>query len=509
MKTQSQANNKRIAKNTLMLYVRMLFLMVVQLYTSRVILKVLGVEDFGIYNIVGGIVVAFSFLNSALASATQRYLNYELGTGDLEKLRHVFSSSIYAHILIIICIFILSETIGLWFINIKLNLPHERMDAALWTYQLSILIFCINIVKAPFHAVIIASERMDFYAWLSIIEAVLKLITVYILVFVSYDKLIVYSALLVVVNLSIVLCYITYCRRKHVYVRSSLVFNRKLIREIFNFSTWSCYGNLSNVVSSQGLNFVLNIFFSVVANAAMGIANQVSSAIGGFITNFQTAVNPQLIKLYASKNIEEMVTLIHRSSKFSFFLYAIIVFPLLINTEYILELWLGEVPVYAVLFCQLILIDQVFLAASGSLWVSAQATGVIKPYMLVVGTLNIISLPLAYIFMRLGYNAGMVLIAKIIMDLLTYIYRIWFLKVHIGMSVCDYLKNVIRPVLLIICISFVLYRIFGYITIVNLWMLILNVGICVFLMSLLCFTMGLTKKEREYCINIIRNKIHG
>lgn len=506
---KNQSSNKRIAKNTFLLYVRMLVLMLISLYTSRVILRVLGVEDFGVYNIVGGVVVSFSFLNGALASATQRYLNYELGTGDKEKLQRVFSSSIYAHILIIVGVVILCETVGLWFIETQLELPNERMTAALWAYQLSIFVFCLNIAKAPFNAVIIASEKMGFYAWLSIIEAVLKLAVVYMLTFISWDKLIVYSALLAIVSIIITLCYMLYCRTNYSYVRTSLIFDGKLVKEIFKFSTWSCYGNLSNIVSSQGLNFVLNIFFSVIANAAMGIANQVSSAIGGFIMNFQTAVNPQLIKLYASRNLEEMIKLIHRSSKLSFFLYAIIAFPLLTNTNYVLTLWLGSVPEYATLFCQLVLINQVFMTISGPLWVSAQATGVIKSYMLIVGTLNIISLPVAYLFMRLGYDAGMVLVAKIVMDLLTYIYRVWYLKIHINMGIREYMNYVLKPITAIALVACVMYYAFTKIGTASFTMLVANVCISVLLMMILCYSIGLSKEEKKYCITIIRKKLHA
>ena len=509
IKDMDTAANKRIVKNTIYLYVRMLILMLVSLYTSRIILKILGVEDFGIYNVVGGVVVLFSFLNNALAGATQRFLNYEIGIGEGNKLKLVFSSSIFAHVLIIAGIILLSETIGLWFVSTQLNIPEERQSVVFWVYQLSIIVFCLNIIKAPYNAVLIAHEKMDFYAYFSIMEVLLKLGVVYLLLYIPYDKLITYSTLLVGVNLLVTLSYMYYSVRKFPYSKLSLNFDKSLVRQIFNFSMWSCYGNLSNVVSTHGLNFVLNAFFGVIANASMGIATQVTAAIGGFVGNFQTAVNPQLIKLYAAKNIKEMTSLIFYSSKMSFFLYFIMLSPVLLNMDYILHLWLGEVPQYASFFCQLMILDQLLFTMSGPLWVSAQASGIIKVYMLVVGTLNMISLPLAYVFMLMGYDAGMVLCAKIIMDIITYGYRIYYLKKNISMSIYEYMRLVAKPTMSVIIVCSPIFYVFSNFQINSISMLVVSVVVFVSLLVIASYYIGLTRKERIFCTQTIKNKLYG
>ena len=298
-------NNKRIAKNTLMLYVKMGVMMLVQLYTSRVVLQTLGVDDFGIYNVVGGVVVLFSFLNAAMSSATQRFLNFELGKGDLVQVGRVFSMSLTVHFCIAGLVLLLAETVGLWFLNSELNIPAERMVAANWVYQFSVATTLLGILLVPYNATIIAHERMGFYAWTSIVKAVLLLVIVYFLSIGEVDKLILYAGLVFAVNALMQGVYIVYCRRA--FSKTALYrpfFDRELFRRLISFSGWSLFGGVADMCNSQGINMVMNIFCGVAVNAAMGIANQVNAAVYQFVSNFQIAFNPQLVKSYAANERE-------------------------------------------------------------------------------------------------------------------------------------------------------------------------------------------------------------
>ena len=501
-------NNKRIAKNTLFLYVRMLIILIISLYTSRIVLNTLGVKDYGIYNIVGGIVVLFSFLNGSLASATQRFLNFEMGRNDFERVKNVFSASLHAHILIAVVILILCESIGLWIVSTQLNIPVERRDAALWTYHLSIITFFISIIRIPFNASIIASEKMNFYAYISIIEAMAKLGIVYLLLSTSVDKLILYAILQTSVCLLITLAYINYCIRNFKYISFSFKFDKSLLKGILSFSGWSCYGNLSNIAASQGLNIILNLFFGVAVNAAMGIANQVSSTVYGFVANFQTAFNPQLIKLYSSDKKEEMRLLIYRASRISFFLLLLIALPLLFNTEPVLYIWLNQAPEYTVIFCQLILIDQFFYALSGPLWISAQASGKIAKYMIAVGNFNITTLIISYVLLKLGCPAVSVLLCKIFIDFVVYGYRIMYLKKYIDLDIRDYTCNTILPIVKVTLISVLTPYLLNNLIEFSLLNLLIKIVITVIVTSLIILFVGLTRNERNYILKNLKNRLH-
>ena len=354
----SATNNKRIAKNTLMLYIRMLFIMVVSLYTSRVVLQALGVEDFGVFNVVGGIVTMFTFINSAMVSSTQRYLNFELATGNESKLKSVFNTSVQIHAIIAITIIVLGETIGLWFLLEKLVIPEGRMTAAIWVYQCSILSCAVNIMSAPYNADIIAHEKMSAFAYISVLEVSLKLLIVYLLWLSPYDKLIVYAILTLMIQIIIRSIYSGYCH-KH-FTESKLVwqFNKPLFKEMSGFAGWSFVGNLASILFNQGLNMMLNIFFGPVINAARGIAVQVQSTVTQFVTGFQTAINPQITKNYAEGNLEQMHSLMFRSARFSFLLLYFISLPVLLETKFLLTIWLKEVPENTIIFTQFILINQ-------------------------------------------------------------------------------------------------------------------------------------------------------
>ena len=338
------ANNKRIAKNTLYLYFRMLLIMGVTLYTSRIVLNALGVEDFGIYNIVGGVVILFSFINNALSSATQRFLNFEIGRGDVLGTKRVFSMSLTIHLFVALFVVLLAETVGLWFLNTQMNIPTERMAAANLVYQFSILTVCISFVQIPYYASVVAYEKMSFFAYIAIIEVILKLLIVVLLIYVGFDKLRLYSILTFLVAVLVFVCYKYYCNTRLDLSRYKYFWDKILFSKLLNFSGWMLFGAAAGVSATQGVNILLNIFYGVTVNAAMGISTQVNSAVNKFVSNFQTAFMPQITKLYAIGDFEHLRKLIGQSSRFSFLLLFALACPLMLNIDFVLKLWLKTVP---------------------------------------------------------------------------------------------------------------------------------------------------------------------
>ena len=403
MANNTSENNKRIAKNTLLLYMRMFVMMFTALFTSRIVLQVLGETDYGIYNIIGGVVVLFSFLNSALLQATQRFLNFNLGKKDEETTHKVFCMSLNSYFILSVIFLILGETIGLWFVDTQLNIPENRMHAAHWVYQFSLLTFVINLIRVPYNATIIAYERMDFYAYLSLGEVVLKLIVVYLLYITTFDKLVFYSFLYTLVPLFITLLYKLYCNRHFPISHYKRFWDKNMFNQLFSFSGWSLLGNLANLAASQGLNILINIFYGVTVNTALGIANQISSNVFHFISNFQVAFNPQIVKSYAANETERLNSLIFSSSKLSFFLLFIIAFPLILNMDFVLNLWLVDVPQYTAIFSRLILCFFLIEALSAPLWMFVQATGRIRNYQILMGILIFLNFPLAYLVLKYGF----------------------------------------------------------------------------------------------------------
>ena len=496
-------NNKRIAKNTLMLYIRMILIMLVSLYTSRVILKALGVEDFGIYNIVGGIVVLFSFINNAMVSSTQRYLNYELGRKDVEEAKKFFSASLTIHFIIALIIIFLSETIGLWFLNEYINIPDGKSVAANWVYQFSILTFAINILRTPYNASIIAYEKMSFYAYISIIEVILKLLIVYAIVIFA-DRLIAYSILTFVVALIILICYIIFCWLKFPICKYHYEYNKSRFSALLNFSGWSMFGALANTGAQQGINILLNIFFGVTVNAAMGIAQQVNSALYSFVSNFQTAFNPQIVKSYAANDRSYFFNLILHTSRYSFYLLFILAFPVMLCCQEVLQIWLGEVPEHAVAFCQLVIIFSLIDAWQGPLWVSAQATGDIKNYQLLMSCLILLNLPLTYLLFKFIHIPELALIVRVFINVITSIARILYLKHLYGFPVLEYIKSVILRSLVVVVIVVPIPALLNNIIDKSLIGTIIKIIASMIITAMAIYSIGITSKERLYVKSLIR-----
>lgn len=452
----SSESNKRIAKNTMMLYFRMLLTMAVSLYTSRIVLNTLGVEDFGIYNVVGGFVTMFAFLNSAMASATQRFLAFEIGKGDKIQLRNVFSMSINIHFLIAIIILIFTETIGLWFVNTQLTIPAERMIAARWVYQFSILTLMVNLVSVPYNAMIIAHERMNVFAWVSIAEVSLKLIVVFMLQWFGFDKLKFYAVLMFSVAILIRLFYSMYCNRKFNESRFRYYWDKPLFKTLINYAGWNLWGNAASVIMDQGVNILLNIFFGPIVNAARGIAFQVRGAANHFVTNFQMAMNPQIIKSYAANDLKYMHQLVYHGSKYSFFLLFTLTLPIFIEAEIILRLWLKIVPEYTVLFTRLVIVNVLIDCISGPLMTAAQATGKIKLYQGVVGSLLILNLPVSYLFIKFGYEPEVTLFVSIIISFITLFTRLKIISPLVNFKIWDYFKTIVLRIIAVCFIAIVL-----------------------------------------------------
>lgn len=391
------SNNKRIAKNTIMLYIRMFISMVVGLYTSRVVLATLGVEDYGIYGVVGGVVAMMGFLNASMSGATSRFLTFELGKGDEERLAKTFSSALIVHIGIAIVVLILAETVGLWFLSNKLNIPAERMQAAHWVYQLSILSAMFGITQVPYNAAIIAHEKMDVYAYVEILNVSLKLLIVYLLCIGNFDKLILYASLMLAVSILIMMVYRIYAIRQFPEAHFHWIWDKTYLRPLLSFSGWDLYGNACVIARQQGTNFLINIFYGVVYNAASGIATTVQGTISGLAFNIILAFRPQIIKQYAKGNVEDMSKLVGNAVCFTTILFGCMSVPLILETHYIMKVWLGVIPEKSEIFCQILLIAS-FLGLLNNIWNTCiHATGKIKEISIFSGTFFLISLPIIYV----------------------------------------------------------------------------------------------------------------
>lgn len=446
--------NKLVAKNTLMLYFRMLLSMIVTLYTSRIVLNSLGVQDFGIYNVVGGVVIMIGFLNNALTVSTQRFLTIELGKSDFLQLKKVFNLSITIHFLIAIVILLLAETAGVWFLNSYLTIPANRLVAANWVYQFSILSFLISVISVPYNAAIIANERMNLFAVVGVLEVLLKLAIVYLLLFFNADKLILYAFLIFVVAVIVRIIYGYYCNKYFEECRRLKFFwDKELIKSMGLFASWNLLGVSAGIGYNQGVNILLNMFFGPVVNAARGIAFQVLGAVSNFVNNFQVAVDPAITKNYAQGNHSSTINLVSGASKFSFYLLLLLCMPLLIETRTILLFWLKIVPEYTVVFTRLILIDVLVCSLSGSLQILAQATGNIKWYQIIVSGILLLNLPTSYIALKLGYKAESTFFVSIFYSCLALIMRISILRKIVDFPAKDFFMKVIVRVCIVIILA--------------------------------------------------------
>lgn len=506
------SDNKRVAKNAFILYLRMFFTMGVTIYTSRVVLNALGVEDYGIHNVAGGLISMFTFVNSAMNSTCQRFLNYAMGKGDQEYVRKVFSTAIQLQVFLSLIVILLAETVGLWYLKEKMVIPYERRDAAMWVYQFSIATSLAGFIFVPYTSVIIAREKMSVFAYLSIATVILRLTIAYLVKFSPWDKLKLYSVLLFVLALSIKLVYRWYCKRHYEEARYKNEIDKKLIGEMTGFAGWSFFGLFAGVSCSQGVNLVLNLFFGPVVNAARGVANQVQLAVKEFVGSFQSAINPQITKTYANAEIDRMHGLMFRSAKFSFFLLWIITLPILLETSYLLTIWLKTVPDHAVIFTQLMLAVSLLYALSNPCLIATQATGKVKRYQLVSSMILILLLPVSYVLLKMGLPAYSVFIAQFVFELLTIIAQLLMLRKLVNIHLGVFLKKVVLPILSVMAISLVLPLLVRSLMQDGFLRLLLVVLASILSVGSVVFLIGFTKDERrfvkEILVNLLVNRFH-
>lgn len=503
----NNTSNSTIAKNTMFLYFRMLLTMAIGLFTSRIVLQVLGVENYGIYNLVGGVVIFFTFINNSLLSGTQRFLSFELGKEN-PQITEVFSSCFRLHLILSLIFLIIAETIGLWLINTQLVIPAERLYAANWVYQFSVITCVINIIRCPLNAALISYERMGVYAYIGILEAVLKLAVAYLLFISPVDKLISYSTLTFVSMLIVLVISTYYTLKKLPEISLTRNTNKNLMKDVVNFSKWSVLGSLVNVGMEQGLSIIINIFYGVVGNAAVGVANQVNSHIAGFVNNFQVALNPQLTKNQAGNDRQKQFNLIYRSAKFSYFIMLFLAVPIVLNLDYLLYLWLGTYPPHTTSICLFIILGVLIETLSGPLWVSIFATGKIRTYQLVISSVLLMNMPLAFLAGELNLPPASVFAIRAAIFIVALVVRLIFLKKMINLEFTPFAKNVIIPVTIVSVPLFALiYAKYRYIPETTFASFVLQ-SIAILIIEIVIIGMfGLNNSEREFISKTIKKKI--
>lgn len=504
--SQTLNNNKRIAKNTLLLYFRQLLLMFIGLFTSRVVLNSLGVENYGVYNVVGGIVAMFTLLTGSLSAAISRFINVGLGKGDIGRLNVIFSTAVNVQIGMAILVGLLCEIGGVWFLNTHLNIPIARMEAANWVLQLSIITFCINLISVPYNAAIIAHEKMNVFAYISILEGVFKLIVAYTLYVSPYDKLKTYAVLLTVIAIILRFIYGFYCGKTFKECHYHYVFDKQILKDISGFAGWNFFGSGAYLFNTQGVNIVTNLFFGVAANAARGVATQAEGIVKTFVTNFTTAINPQIMKSYAEGNLHYTFSLVCRGAKFSYCLMLIFAVPFMFETETIMTLWLKTYPPEAPLFLRLSMIGTMFDLLGNSTANAAWATGKIKRYYLYVATIGCLVFPISWICFEIGCPAYTSYIVFAVIYLLLVFVKLWILNGLIGFPQMMFIKEVVFRIGIVTLSSFILpVIIYNIMNDSIFWHLLLTV-ICGISACYSIYLFGLSTKERKTINTMLLNK---
>ena len=507
-KENSISSNRQIAKNTLMLYFRQILILLVSLYTVRVVLNTLGVEDYGIYNVVGGIVAFFSFLSGTMASATQRFFSFALGQNDIDKLNRTFSLNLLIYVAIAIIAVVLLETIGLWFVNEKLHVPPERYEAAQFIYHFSVLTFIATIFTAPFMAIIIAHEDMQIYAYVSILEAVLKLGIVFLLVYLPWDKLELYGVLIFAVMVIIDLVYIVICTRKYKECQfRKFYWDKKLLREITGFTGWTLFGQITTVFRNQAVTILLNQVFSPVVVAARAVATSITGQVNVFSNNFNVGLYPPIIKSYASNDKKEMFSLIFQGSKITFFLMWVFALPLFLEMDTILQVWLKNPPPEAVLFTRLALVEVLINSISLPIATAARAPGRMKMYELTLGCIQIAIFIASWIVLIMGAKAYSVFVVAIVANLIMFIVRLFIVKKLIGLHIRLFYIEVIIPVSLVTLASAVPSFALYYLLPIGLFYTVIATIASVFFACMCMYFIGLKQIEREKIRDVAINRI--
>lgn len=501
---QEKTNNKTIAKNTLFLYFRMMFTMVISLFTSRIILQKLGVDDYGIYQAVGGVVGFLSFINGALSTGSSRFLTYALGEGNVEKLKRTFSTTLNIHILIAILIVIVAETIGLWFLYHKMVIAPDRLSAAVYTYHLSILTAVFTLTQVPYNATIVAHEKMSIYAYMSIFEVTAKLLICYLLTIGNFDRLMMYATLLLGVQVGCMCFYRFYCTHHFEEARFSFSFDKKIFKEIAGFSGWSMFANASIALNSQGVLILLNMFFAPAVVAARAISLQVNMAANQFVSNFRQAANPQIVKKYASGDYEGSKHLLLESTKYSYYMMYLIALPVCLLAYPLLKLWLGVVPDYTVPFLRIVIVQSLFQVFDTSFYTALYAKGRLRENALTSPTLGFMIFPITYVFFKLGYSPLVLSwTSLVIYAILGIIVKPWLI-IKIVDYKCSEIWSVYRSCLIVtvasLPIPIIIYRLVDSTQVV--YFILLGL-VCLLSVALSSFFLGIDKKMRKKVLGMI------
>lgn len=502
-----QENTARIAKNTFFMFIRMALVAVVGFFTSRVVLNTLGIEDFGIYNVVGSVIVFLSFFKQALNNATYRYLTYELGCGSCERLRKTFAMSLNVHVILAVVLFVILEIGGVWLLNTKLQIPAERLPAANWTFQLSLVCFAIEIVKTPYNSSVISHERMDFYAYTSIVEVLLKLSVVYLLVVAPFDKLVLYSFLLLLVAVVMLVWYIVYCVRKFPETAYKFHWDSSMCKNFTSYSGWSLLVNASDVTVAQSINIFFNIFSGVAVNAAMGVANQVNQQLNNFLATFTTSFNPQIIKSYAQKDYVYFMKLIFSTSKISYYLLFAVSFPIMLNIDFILKLWLGVPPEMTAVFLRYIIIYSLIDAFSAPLWNAVHATGYIRTHQILMSAIKLINIPLAYMMLKTGQPVYYAVALMAGLNGVCSIVRAVYMRSLISLNLAEYMIQVIGRIGIVTVISMPLPMYFRFNGSESWFTLFTSTTSFILPYLGVVYIMGLSKSERTIVKSLVMKRI--
>lgn len=507
MSNQTSDNNKRIAKNTLLLYFRMLCMMVVSLYTSRVILNALGVEDFGIYDVVGGVVTMFSVISGSLSAAISRFITYELGKGNQIKLNKIFSASVTIQLLLSLIIVVLIESVGVYFLNVKMAIPVDRMVAANWVLQFSIITFVINLISVPYNATIIAHEKMSAFAYISILEAICKLTIAYLILVSPIDRLIFYALLMCLVSLLVRFTYGSYCKRYFSECKFHFYWDKDLLKNMFSFAGWSFVGCSAQIMLTQGVNIITNLFFGVTVNAARGIATQLEGATRQLVNNFVLALNPQITKTYAAGEHDYTLKLVYQGAKYSFFLVLFVAIPFLLEINCILKIWLGVFPENAPTFVRwtiaIILADVLSLP----IITANAASGKVKKYQLVVGGYNMMIFPIVYVCFAFGLPAYTAYIVNFVVFFTNLFVRIRLMRGILDITYKGYFTYVLIRIIPVFVLGIAVPSIICYYMDDNLFRLILVGVITVLELPLLIYIIGLKRNERKVIVEFVYNKL--
>lgn len=505
MPNSSTSKTKRIAKNTIVLYIRTIVILFITLYTSRIVLKALGFEDYGLYNVIGGVVTLISFLRSSLAESTQRFLSFEMGRGNYDDLKKTFSVCLTTHIVIAIIVLLIAETIGLWFLNSQINIPEGREVAANWVYQFSVVSLCISIISVPYSADIISHEQMKFFAYLGIFDAVLKLIFSIAVARASSDRLILYGFLMMLVPVSTLFINWVYCHRRHPETHFIFYWDKSLFKKIFSFSGWTLWGQLAIIGSNQGTGILVNIFHSVLANTALGIGHQVNHAVTGLISNFQTAFKPQITKSYAAGDFQYMNSLTNYAAKISFYLFFIVSLPIVLNIDFVLDLWLENVPEYASIFCIIFVIASACNAMSAPLYMNIFSTGRITHYQIAMSVAYLSELAVLYLLFKLGFSVVTGVALKAVLNFCVIFIRIFFAHKEVEtFSGVNYVKNVFLPLILSVIVTLgVAVPLFHYAN--STWSHIISTIFVSAVSLVTAYYIGLNRRERQSLVVVINN----